>query len=165
MCWPHVNPVPSGAVGKDCQRRLLSRPRFVRAVAPRIIILLRLLYEYQLIYILVCLLILFIDRYLIFFNVASETSLVIQRLMLGLLWTINWKWWWRKGRGVCKVLTQNLPGGTDQTARKLDHYSRSLEIYSNQGPLGTLSTGPLKSAFSPVLSTSVSQRVVRVPPW
>jgi hypothetical protein len=26
MCWPHVNPV-----GKDCQRRLLSRPRFVRA--------------------------------------------------------------------------------------------------------------------------------------
>jgi hypothetical protein len=31
MCWPHVNPVPSGAVGKDCQRRLLSRPRFVRA--------------------------------------------------------------------------------------------------------------------------------------
>jgi hypothetical protein len=22
----HVNPVPSGAVGKDCQRRLLSRP-------------------------------------------------------------------------------------------------------------------------------------------
>jgi hypothetical protein len=29
-------PVPSGAVGKDCQRRLLSRPRFVRAVAPRI---------------------------------------------------------------------------------------------------------------------------------
>jgi hypothetical protein len=36
MCWPHVNPVPSGAVGKDCQRRLLSRPRFVRAVAPRI---------------------------------------------------------------------------------------------------------------------------------
>jgi hypothetical protein len=27
--WPHVNPVPSGAVGKDCQRRLLSRPRFV----------------------------------------------------------------------------------------------------------------------------------------
>jgi hypothetical protein len=39
MCWPHVNPVPSGAVGKDCQRRLLSRPRFVRAVAPRIIII------------------------------------------------------------------------------------------------------------------------------
>jgi hypothetical protein len=37
MCWPHVNPVPAGAVGKDCQRRLLSRPRFVRAVAPRII--------------------------------------------------------------------------------------------------------------------------------
>jgi hypothetical protein len=35
----HVNPVPSGAVGKDCQRRLLSRPRFVRAVAPRIIII------------------------------------------------------------------------------------------------------------------------------
>jgi hypothetical protein len=31
MCWPHVNPVPSGAVRKDCQRRLLSRPRFVRA--------------------------------------------------------------------------------------------------------------------------------------
>jgi hypothetical protein len=31
MCWPHINPVPSGAVGKDCQRRLLSRPRFVRA--------------------------------------------------------------------------------------------------------------------------------------
>jgi hypothetical protein len=31
MCWPHVNPVPSTAVGKDCQRRLLSRPRFVRA--------------------------------------------------------------------------------------------------------------------------------------
>jgi len=31
MCWPHVNPVPSGAVGKDCQRRLLSRPRLVRA--------------------------------------------------------------------------------------------------------------------------------------
>jgi hypothetical protein len=31
MCWPHVNPVPSGAVGKDCQRRLLSRPRFFRA--------------------------------------------------------------------------------------------------------------------------------------
>jgi hypothetical protein len=31
MCWPHVNPVPSGAVGKDCRRRLLSRPRFVRA--------------------------------------------------------------------------------------------------------------------------------------
>jgi hypothetical protein len=28
--------IPSGAVGKDCQRRLLSRPRFVRAVAPRI---------------------------------------------------------------------------------------------------------------------------------
>jgi hypothetical protein len=39
MCWPHVNPVPSGAVRKDCQRRLLSRPRFVRAVAPRIIII------------------------------------------------------------------------------------------------------------------------------
>jgi hypothetical protein len=39
MCWPHVNPVPSGAVWKDCQRRLLSRPRFVRAVAPRIIII------------------------------------------------------------------------------------------------------------------------------
>jgi hypothetical protein len=39
MCWPHVNPVPSGAVGKDCQRRLLSRPRLVRAVAPRIIII------------------------------------------------------------------------------------------------------------------------------
>jgi hypothetical protein len=38
MCWPHVYPVPSGAVGKDCQRRLLSRPRFVRAVAPRIFI-------------------------------------------------------------------------------------------------------------------------------
>jgi hypothetical protein len=36
MYWPHVNPVPSGAVGKDCHRRLLSRPRFVRAVAPRI---------------------------------------------------------------------------------------------------------------------------------
>jgi hypothetical protein len=36
MCWPHVNPVPSGAVGKDCQRRLLSRRRLVRAVAPRI---------------------------------------------------------------------------------------------------------------------------------
>jgi hypothetical protein len=31
MCWPHVNPVPSLAVGKDYQRRLLSRPRFVRA--------------------------------------------------------------------------------------------------------------------------------------
>jgi hypothetical protein len=31
MCWPHVNPVPSGAVGKDCQRRLLNRPRFIRA--------------------------------------------------------------------------------------------------------------------------------------
>jgi hypothetical protein len=31
MCWPHVNPVPSGAVGKDFQRRLFSRPRFVRA--------------------------------------------------------------------------------------------------------------------------------------
>jgi hypothetical protein len=30
MCWPHV--------AKDCQRRLLSRPRFVRAVAPRSII-------------------------------------------------------------------------------------------------------------------------------
>jgi hypothetical protein len=27
MCWSHVNPVPSGAVGKDCQRRLLSRPK------------------------------------------------------------------------------------------------------------------------------------------
>jgi hypothetical protein len=39
MCRPHVNPVSSGAVGKDCQRRLLSRPRFVRAVAPRIIII------------------------------------------------------------------------------------------------------------------------------
>jgi hypothetical protein len=38
MYWPHVNPVPPGAVGKDCQRRLLSRPRLVRAVAPRIII-------------------------------------------------------------------------------------------------------------------------------
>jgi hypothetical protein len=38
MCWPHVNSVPSGAVGKDCQRWLLSLPRFVRAVAPRIII-------------------------------------------------------------------------------------------------------------------------------
>jgi hypothetical protein len=25
------NPVPSGAVGKDCQRRLLNRPRFVKA--------------------------------------------------------------------------------------------------------------------------------------
>jgi hypothetical protein len=36
MCWPHVNPVPSGAVRKDCQRRLLSWPRLVRAVAPRI---------------------------------------------------------------------------------------------------------------------------------
>jgi hypothetical protein len=36
MCWPHVNPVPSGAVAKDCQLRLLRRPRFVRAVAPRI---------------------------------------------------------------------------------------------------------------------------------
>jgi hypothetical protein len=37
MCWPYVNTVPfwSRAVGKDCQRRLLSRPRFVRAVAPR----------------------------------------------------------------------------------------------------------------------------------
>jgi hypothetical protein len=23
----HVNPVPSGAVGKDCQRQLLSRPK------------------------------------------------------------------------------------------------------------------------------------------
>jgi hypothetical protein len=43
MCWPHVNPVPSGAVGKDCQRRLLRRPRFVRAVAPRIIIIIILL--------------------------------------------------------------------------------------------------------------------------
>jgi hypothetical protein len=31
MCWPHDNPVPSGAVGKDCQWRLLSRLRFVRA--------------------------------------------------------------------------------------------------------------------------------------
>jgi hypothetical protein len=31
MCWPHVNPVPCGAVGKDCQRRLLSQPSFVRA--------------------------------------------------------------------------------------------------------------------------------------
>jgi hypothetical protein len=31
MCWPHVNPVPSGAVGRDCQRQLLSRPRFVSA--------------------------------------------------------------------------------------------------------------------------------------
>jgi hypothetical protein len=31
------NPVPSGAVGKDSQRRLLSRPRFVRAVAPLIL--------------------------------------------------------------------------------------------------------------------------------
>jgi hypothetical protein len=31
MFWPYVNPVPSGAVGKDCQRRLLSRPRFFRA--------------------------------------------------------------------------------------------------------------------------------------
>jgi hypothetical protein len=30
MCWSHVNPVPCGAVGKDCQRRLISRPRFVR---------------------------------------------------------------------------------------------------------------------------------------
>jgi hypothetical protein len=39
MCWPHVNPVPSGAVGKDCHRRLLRRQRFVRAVAPRIIII------------------------------------------------------------------------------------------------------------------------------
>jgi hypothetical protein len=27
MCWTHVNPVPSGAVEKDCQRRLLSRPK------------------------------------------------------------------------------------------------------------------------------------------
>jgi hypothetical protein len=27
MCWPHVNPAPSGAVGIDCQRRLLSRPK------------------------------------------------------------------------------------------------------------------------------------------
>jgi hypothetical protein len=27
MCWPHVNPVPFGVVGKDCQRRLLSRPK------------------------------------------------------------------------------------------------------------------------------------------
>jgi hypothetical protein len=35
----YVNPVPSGAVGKDCHRRLLSRPSFVRAVAPRIIII------------------------------------------------------------------------------------------------------------------------------
>jgi hypothetical protein len=41
MCWPHVNPVPSGAVGKDRQRRLLSRPRFVKTVAPRIIIIIR----------------------------------------------------------------------------------------------------------------------------
>jgi hypothetical protein len=39
MCWPHVNPVLSGAVGKDCPRRLLSRPRFVRALASRIIII------------------------------------------------------------------------------------------------------------------------------
>jgi hypothetical protein len=31
ICWPHVNPVQSGAVGKDCQRRLISRSRFVRA--------------------------------------------------------------------------------------------------------------------------------------
>jgi hypothetical protein len=36
--WNNVV-VPSGAVGKDCQRRLLSQPRFVRAVAPRIIII------------------------------------------------------------------------------------------------------------------------------
>jgi hypothetical protein len=35
LCWPHVNPLPSGAVGKDCQRRLLSRPRFVRACSAR----------------------------------------------------------------------------------------------------------------------------------
>jgi hypothetical protein len=35
--------LPSGAVGKDCQRRLLSQPRFVRAVTPRIILLLLLL--------------------------------------------------------------------------------------------------------------------------
>jgi hypothetical protein len=27
MCWPRVNPVPSGAVGKDYQRRLLSRSK------------------------------------------------------------------------------------------------------------------------------------------
>jgi hypothetical protein len=39
MCWPHVNPVPSGAVGKDCQRRLLSRPRFVRACSATDLIL------------------------------------------------------------------------------------------------------------------------------
>jgi hypothetical protein len=34
-----IDALTSGAVGKDCQRRLLSRPRFVRAVAPRIIII------------------------------------------------------------------------------------------------------------------------------
>jgi hypothetical protein len=32
-------------VGKDCQRRLLSRPRFVRAVAPRIIIIIAAKYK------------------------------------------------------------------------------------------------------------------------
>jgi hypothetical protein len=32
-------------VGKDCQRRLLSRPRFVRAVAPRIIIIIIIITE------------------------------------------------------------------------------------------------------------------------
>jgi hypothetical protein len=36
MCWPHVNPVPSGAVGKDCQRRLLSGQGSSEPVAPRI---------------------------------------------------------------------------------------------------------------------------------
>jgi predicted glycosyltransferase involved in capsule biosynthesis len=47
MCWPHVNPVPSGAVGKDCERRLLSRPRFVIAVAPRIITTFAVLNKYE----------------------------------------------------------------------------------------------------------------------
>jgi hypothetical protein len=47
MCWPHVNPVPSGAVGKDYQQRLLSRPRFVRACSATdyIIILERIMQE------------------------------------------------------------------------------------------------------------------------
>jgi hypothetical protein len=35
-CADHMS-TPSGAVGKDCQRRLLSRSRLARAVAPRII--------------------------------------------------------------------------------------------------------------------------------
>jgi hypothetical protein len=47
MCWPHVNPVPSGAVGKDCQRRLLSRPRPVRAVAPRIYFFFRIIGQHR----------------------------------------------------------------------------------------------------------------------